>query len=84
MRGILPCWQGRRDVNELLVDARVDPRRRPYYWLGFRRGAENPPADTDLHAIANRFVALTPLQMNLTHAAALARLAAALDRDGGS
>ncbi len=66
--------QGRRDVHQLMVDARTDPRGHPYYWLSFRREVKTPPEDTDLFAIFNRLVSITPLSMNLTDVRALARL----------
>ncbi len=78
VRGIAACRQGKRDINELIVDAREDLRGRPYYWLGFRRRAENPPPDTDLFAIQNRMIAVTPLHLNLTRQAGLDALAEAL------
>ncbi len=77
--GIGICRQGKRDINELVVEERIDLRQRPYYWLGFRRGVERPSEDTDLHAIAHRRIAVTPLQMNLTHERVRAALLAALD-----
>ncbi len=80
VRGLRATRQGRRDINELIVERRVDLRGRDYYWLGFRRAAEHPPQDTDLHAVAHRLVSVTPLHMNLTRTDALPALAAALDR----
>ena len=66
--------QGRRDVHQILVDARTDPRGHPYYWLSFRREVRTPPPDTDLFAIFNRLVSITPLKMNLSDERALAHL----------
>ena len=82
--GISLCRQGKRDINELIVEERIDLRRRPYYWLGFRRGVERPPEDTDLYAITHRLIAVTPLQMNLTHEQVLKTLRRALDPAAGS
>ena len=72
--------QGRRDVQQLLVEERADPRGHPYYWLGFRRRVNNPPPDTDLFAIFNRLVSITPLKMNLTDEEARTRLAAIIGK----
>jgi 5'-nucleotidase len=80
VRGISVCRQGKRDINELIVDAREDLRGRPYYWLGFRRRADNPPPGTDLHAIQNRMIALTPLHLNLTRQEALRVLGEAVGK----
>ena len=70
--------QGRRDVQQILVDARTDPRGHPYYWLSFRRKVNNPAEDTDLYCIFNKTISITPLKMNLTDEAAFAYLAARL------
>ncbi len=59
--------QGRRDVNNLFIDAREDARGRPYFWLGFNRQLSNPPEGTDLRAIYEGRITATPLHMNLTY-----------------
>jgi 5'-nucleotidase len=64
--GIEVTRQGKRKVSELAVDARTDGRGVPYYWLGFRNAEENPPRDTDLSALANNFISVTPLKLDLT------------------
>ncbi|WP_306028860.1 5'/3'-nucleotidase SurE [Stappia sp. MMSF_3263] len=64
--GIEVTRQGKRKVSELAVDARTDGRGVPYYWLGFRNAEENPPRDTDLSALANRYISVTPLKLDLT------------------
>ena len=71
VRGIAVTRQGKRDVNELIVEQRTDLRHRPYYWLGFRREANHPPRGTDLFAVQNRLISLTPLSLNLTDEAAM-------------
>ena len=74
VRGLSITRQGRRDVQQLLVEERTDLRGHPYYWLAFRREVNSPPPDTDLYAIFNRLISVTPLMMNLTDEAARARL----------
>ncbi len=76
--GIEVTRQGKRDENTLFVDARVDARGRPYCWLGFHRERGNPPAGTDLRAVFERRISVTPLHMDLTHGPSLAMLDAAL------
>jgi len=58
--------QGKRELNQLVVERRTDLRRRDYYWLGFRRAASDPPVGSDLWAVANRRISVTPLHLNLT------------------
>ena len=66
VRGVRVTTQGKRDENTLTVDERVDARGRHYYWLGFKRDKGTPPAGTDLAAVFNRQISVTPLHMNLT------------------
>jgi 5'-nucleotidase len=51
-------------VHSLWVDERRDGRGLPYYWLRF--GATDGKQGTDLHAMRNRLVSVTPLQLDLT------------------
>jgi 5'-nucleotidase len=69
--GIEITRQGKRDQNNLLVDERVDGRGNPYYWLGFAREKGSPPVGTDLWAVFNKRISVTPLHMNLTQSDAM-------------
>ena len=71
--------QGKRDVNLLSVDERIDTRGNPYYWLGFKRERGNPPVGTDLWAAFNKRISVTPLHINLTHVEAMEAVRAVLD-----
>jgi 5'-nucleotidase len=77
--GIEVTRQGKRDQSLLQVDERVDTRNRAYYWLGFKREHSNPAPGTDLCAVADRRISVTPLHMNLTQIEALEALRVALD-----
>lgn len=67
VKGIEVTAQGRRDQSLVKVEERIDARHRPYYWIGFEAKKSNPPKGTDLHAIYNGFISITPLHMTLTH-----------------
>lgn len=71
--------QGRRDQNLMIIDERVDARERPYYWLGFKREQSNPAQGTDLRAIYENRISVTPLHLNLTQVDSLDRLRKILD-----
>ncbi|NNJ74746.1 MAG: 5'/3'-nucleotidase SurE [Anderseniella sp.] len=73
-KGVQYTRQGQRDQNLLMLDQRTDARGRDYFWIGFKRQQSNPPAGTDLHAVYNGFVSVTPLHTNLTQADLLAEL----------
>ena len=66
VRGVKVTRQGKRDQNMLLVDERLDMRGNRYYWLGFRRENSKPAEGTDLYAVYNKWISVTPLHMNLT------------------
>ena len=79
MAGIEVTRQGKRDQNLLTIDERIDARGRPYYWLGFQRERGNPALGTDLWAVFNKRISVTPLHMNLTQVEAMEPLRQLLD-----
>lgn len=58
--------QGKRDLQTAAIDRRIDARGRPYFWIGFKRVRSNPPAGSDLRAIYEKRISVTPLHLNLT------------------
>jgi 5'-nucleotidase len=52
-------------------DRRTDPRGRTYFWSGPDYGCPAPHPDTDVTALAEGYITVTPLQFNLTHAVML-------------
>lgn len=80
LTGTMAAMQGQRDQAALMeVVEREDFRNRAYYWLAFTREEPHAPEGTDLWALANNKIAVTPLQLNLTDAAALQRLDSVFD-----
>ena len=57
--------QGLR-VYHSRLDERTDPRGRPYYWIGGDAPTGVPERGTDVGALAEGFVSVTPLQLDLT------------------
>jgi 5'-nucleotidase len=76
VKGVEVTRQGLRDQRVIYADKRTDLRGQTYYWLGFRGRASDPPAGTDLHAIYNDRVSVTPLHIDLTHEETCAKLSA--------
>jgi 5'-nucleotidase len=66
LKGIDITRQGKRDLQTAALDRRIDARGRPYFWIGFKRVRSNPPDGTDLRAVYNGRISVTPLHMNLT------------------
>ncbi len=59
--------QGFRDVGELHAVRRDDLRGRPYYWMSFRGKPQEHAEGTDLRAIEEGRISVTPLHIDLTH-----------------
>ena len=74
VKGVRVCRQGFRDYGRLRIIERSDPRGFPYYWFGLAPTVETPGHLTDLEAIADGYVTVTPLHLDLTHEPSLAGL----------
>ena len=72
VRGVQFTSQGRRDFQMSHIDKRDHPRGGDYYWLTYGAKKSNPPDGTDLRAIYDGYISVTPLHTDLTHAATLA------------
>ncbi len=67
IKGIKPCPHGRRVLHDNL-DRRVDPHGRNYIWIGGQRTephADHPTAD--YRQIAEGYITVTPLNLDMTH-----------------
>jgi len=77
VEGVQVTTQGKL-VHGMWIDERRDGRGLPYYWLRFGREPAELVEGTDLHAIRNRYISVTPLQLDLTAHKARAALSEAL------
>ena len=59
--------QGFRDVQTRYLDKRTDLRGRDYYWIGYKALPSKPSDGTDLRAIYDGRISVTPLHIDLTH-----------------
>ena len=75
VRGIRVVRQGFHDYARGSVVEGTDPRGYRYYWFGLHGIEHTPGHDTDLEAIADGFVAVTPLHLEMTHEPLLLALA---------
>jgi 5'-nucleotidase len=73
IRGIQVTRLGNRHRAERVVRAQ-DPRGRNVYWVGSAGAGQDAGPGTDFHAIAQGYVSVTPLQIDLTRHAALPEL----------
>ena len=74
--GVRTCRQGRRDTTIQVIEGK-DPGGRDYVWLGDFLNDETSQPDTDLAAMVEGAIAVTPLHLDLTHKATLKRIAGA-------
>ncbi|MEN6409926.1 MAG: 5'/3'-nucleotidase SurE [Anaerolineaceae bacterium] len=65
IRGIRLTRMGLRIYRDELV-RRLDPRNRPYYWIGGDVPTGIPEEGTDIGALAEGYVSVTPMQLDLT------------------
>ena len=81
VKGTQITRQGARDYEMQGIDKRDHPRGGHYYWLTYGAGLSNPPQGTDLRAIYDGYISVTPLHTDLTHQETIARLQTGLKSD---
>ena len=72
-RGYAATSQGKREIADNLMEV-VDPRGRPYYWIGPVREAGGAHPGTDVAALLDHKVSITPIHLDLTNVPVLAAL----------
>jgi 5'-nucleotidase len=80
VQGIAVTAQGKRDQDMLRIEPRFDGRGNPYFWLAFtRKGKPAAASGTDIFAIAENKIAVTPLRLDLTDEPFMTALAGLFD-----
>jgi 5'-nucleotidase len=74
IRGVVVRAQNVAAYEEAF-DRRIDPRGRLYFWSGSEFTCPEPHPDTDVIALAEGYITVTPLQFDLTHQARLREMA---------
>ncbi|WP_022674151.1 5'/3'-nucleotidase SurE [Novosphingopyxis baekryungensis] len=77
VEGVRVVRQGFHDYRRSSIVKGTDPRGYDYYWFGLQGVEHTPGHETDLEAIQDSFVSVTPLQLDLTHNASLDPIAQA-------
>jgi 5'-nucleotidase len=75
VKGIRVVRQGFHDYARGSLIEGTDPRGRPYFWFGLHDIEHTLDHGTDLEAVSEGYVAVTPLQLDLTHHASIGVLA---------
>ncbi|MEM7767438.1 MAG: 5'/3'-nucleotidase SurE [Pseudomonadota bacterium] len=65
--GVQFTRQGFRDEQIIRTERREDLRGNDYYWIGYRGTLSDPDQGTDLRAIYDGYVSVSPLHVDLTH-----------------
>jgi 5'-nucleotidase len=75
VKGIAVTAQGRRRQERLHIDQRQDGRGNPYYWIAYvRQNAVKAEHGTDMAALEDRCIAVTPLKLDMTDTPMMTRL----------
>lgn len=80
VRGQVVTRLGRRHKAEPVVK-QTTPRGEQVFWVGAAGPAADAGEGTDFHAVANDFVSITPLQIDLTHSTQIAAVNGWLGQD---
>lgn len=64
--GVVATSQGERNGDLIHVDERQDNRGFPYYWIAYRPKRLQPGEGTDLWALDQGAISVTPLRLDLT------------------
>ena len=75
VRGIRVVRQGFHDYSRGSLVEAEDPRGKPYYWFGLQDAEHTLDHGTDLEAVEDGYIAVTPLQLDLTDHGAIGALA---------
>lgn len=77
VKGIAATFQGRRDQQIMKIDPRYDGRGIPYYWIAFDRSPPETAPGSDLRALAEGRISVTPLRLDMTDEPQMTKLAQA-------
>jgi len=74
--GIAVAAQGKRNQELLRIDPRTDGRGNPYFWVAFGRSpAAEAGQGTDIRALSEKKISITPLRLDLTDEPFMTQLA---------
>jgi 5'-nucleotidase len=79
VQGVAAAPQGRHKIGDDLHQ-NFDPRGQPYYWIGSMRQEDAAQTGTDIAAVRQGWISVTPLYLDLTHKPMLGRLKTALGK----
>ncbi len=66
IKGIRVASQGFKNAKPS-IDEKIDPRGKPYYWIGEVREGYHENDDSDFHAVKHGYVSVTPIRADMTN-----------------
>ncbi len=66
IRGVQVTRMGKRQYGDSIVE-KTDPRGRKYYWIGGDELRHVPVEGSDISAVLNGYISVTPLHLDLTN-----------------
>ncbi len=72
-RGMRITKQGFKDARPIITE-HIDPRGKPYFWIGELRNGFHAGGGTDFEAVDDGYVSITPMRSDLTNHQAIERL----------
>ncbi len=79
LKGIRTTRLGFRHKSEPAIKA-LDPHNRPIWWIGPAGAGQDAGPGTDFHAVADGYVSVSPIKVDLTAHAAIDKVARWFDR----
>ncbi|GLK83593.1 5'/3'-nucleotidase SurE [Ancylobacter defluvii] len=73
--GVRVTAQGKRNQELLRIDERADGRGNPYFWIAFERRVFETVNGSDLHALDQGCISVTPLRLDMTDEPMMTKLA---------
>jgi 5'-nucleotidase len=65
VQGVRVARLGKRRYGETVIE-KTDPRGRPYFWIGSTIPTGDAEEGTDILAIAEKYISMSPLHLDLT------------------
>ncbi len=82
IKGVRATRQGQRPQWQAHVEERRDGRGNPYFWIVYGHEIGDPQADTDLKSVADGYISVTPLKIDMTDYDLKARFDRAIEGGG--
>lgn len=73
IKGIKITRLGKKKYSDTIIE-KLDPRGKKYYWLAGEEIGYEPLENTDLEAVYNGYVSITPIHLDLTNYAVIDQL----------